>query len=126
MTVITEKPSRGKILGVYLIFLILLNVVLIIVTGAFLIGYIRDHDPQFTGTRQWLIPMQLLVEMVTTGALIALWFWRKVGFRVLIVTAILDSVLMFLLNSQFLNAVQPIATLLILWGVIEKRWQYFH
>ena len=79
MTATTDKPTRGKVLGGYLIALVLLNLVLMVTDTGFMVGYIRDHDPQVTGTEQWAHPLLIVVEIATIGALIALWFWRRLS-----------------------------------------------
>ena len=127
MTTIKDNPIRGKVLSTYLILLILLNLALMFVNTSSLIGFIRDHEVQYTGTEQWALPLLIFVEIVTIGALIALWFWRKAGYWVLIVTAVFETALLLLLKTTFLEAIQPVTTMVaIMWVVLQKRWQYFH
>lgn len=126
MTTAMDEPTRNKVLGGYLIGLVLVYLVQMITDIGFMVGYIQDHDLQFTGNEQWTHPLLIVVEIATIGALVALWFWRKAGYRVLIVTSVLETILLLLLNFQFLTALVPLFGLVIMWRLLQKQWQYFH
>ncbi len=68
----------------------------------------------------------IVMAVLNLGGFATLWFWRKVGFHIYLITCI-PLVLINLINGDsLLLALFPVYCVSTLWGLLQPRWRYFY
>ena len=113
------ERRRGVWLTLWLLCLLLVYALVVVVS-------ILQRDPIRAETPEWAVVLYIIFLLINMGALIALWFWRKVGLYICIVVSVPLVILNLLIGIQFLTSFFPLYSLGILWTLLQPRWKYFH
>jgi hypothetical protein len=126
MAMTTGERKRGWWLSGWLILMALLYALLAYDAVTTRATSAEHSDSSAAQMQPWGLLLLIVLPMVNVGGAIALWFWRKVGLYLFIIT----SAPLFILNLQsgerFLDALFPLYFLTTLWILLEPRWKYFH
>ena len=120
----TDERKRGRWLSGWLILLALLYTWLAYQAVATMVAALPDTG--LNDTPQWVLPLLIVLSLVNVGAAIALWFWRKLGFYIFVITAIPLVIINLMLGVQLLIALFPLYSVSSTWVLLRPRWQYFY
>jgi hypothetical protein len=124
MDMSTDERKRGRWLSGWLILLAILYAWLAYQAVATMVT--ASPDPSLSDTPQWVLPLLIVLAIVNVGAAIALWFWRKIGFYLFVITAIPLVIINLMLGVQVLIALFPLYSVSSTWVLLRPRWQYFY
>ncbi|MBE0690690.1 MAG: hypothetical protein IH587_11275 [Anaerolineae bacterium] len=122
MTLATNVRKRGRIASVWLIFLGLLY----LITAITMVGIAASPDASLTSTQQTILPLLIVLLVISVGALVALWFWRKAGLYVLALTSIGLTILIIALGVPVLMAIFPLTGTALVWSLLHPQWADYH
>jgi len=120
MTTVTPARNRGRIASLWLIFLGLLYLVMAITI------VIIAADPSVDNTQQTRLPFLIVLLVISVGAVLALWFWRKAGLYVLALTSIGLTIIITSLGVEILMAIFPLTGVALLWSLLQPHWADYH
>lgn len=119
------KPVRGWPLTGWLVYLTLANAWAVYRYYSIIDDFVRHSDPRFTGTLEWALPVLMVLAAVNLGAVILLWFWRKWGFYIFVVTACAAFAINVTLKVPFGTLLLGLVGLIILWALLRSHWSDF-
>lgn len=120
-----QKPARGWALTAWLIFIIGANLWTIYRYYVIIEDFVSHQDPAFTGTMQWALPTLAVLAAVNIVAALLLWFWRKIGLYLFVVTSGVAFILNLLLSAPITSAFLGLLGLVVLWALLRPRWAQF-
>ncbi|MCC6613375.1 MAG: hypothetical protein IT320_07835 [Anaerolineae bacterium] len=116
MTTVTPARQRGRIASFWLIFLGLLYLATAVALITIAIG--PDQD----STQPTVLALLIALLVLSIGALVALWFWRKAGLYILALTSIGLTLLIIALGVDVLMAIFPLTSVALLWSLLHPHW----
>ncbi|NJO42529.1 MAG: hypothetical protein HC769_21435 [Cyanobacteria bacterium CRU_2_1] len=81
-------------------------------------------DPRVVGTLRFALPLGLLA-IVNIGAGILLFLWKKIGFYILLLTAITEFVINLNIGIPLEGNLSGLAVVTILWVLLQPYWHHF-
>ncbi len=123
ITMIEEDTrQRGVLLGGWLIFLALVYVCLAGIDSTALLS--RTLSAAGLPGRAALA--SIVMAILSFVGFVALWFWRKAGFYICVITCIPLVLINLITGDSLLLALFPVYCLSTLWGLLQPRWRYFY
>ena len=119
------KPGRGSLLAVWLAFMALANAWTVYRYYTIIDDFVRHHDPRFTDTLQWALPLLAILAALNIVAVVLLWFWRKIGFYIFVLTSFVSLVINLTLKVPLGSLLLGLIGLIVLWALLKSRWSDF-
>ncbi len=118
--------ERGWLLTGWLIYLILSNAWWAYRYYLTIDDYVRHHDPRYEAPLTWALPLLLGLALVNIVAALLMLLWRKVGFYIFLTIAIVAFVVNLIVGVEFTMMLVGLGGIVILWMLLQSRWQHFH
>jgi len=111
----TQQKERGTWLSIWLVLIVVWSI-----GGTILLWYYRNQET--TRMFQWAVPTLILLNLADIVAVVSIWFWKKWGFTLYLITTALAIAVGLIVTRSQLIAFHYMIPLVIL-GFLVKPYQ---
>lgn len=121
-----DENKRGRLLSIWLILNVLLNIVIAYLFASTLLGSTQTSSPPLNNTDQWAGIVLAVTSIISIAAILGIWRWRKIGLYIFIALALPAFIAYLALNTRILTAIFPLTSATLMWTLIKPKWEYFY